>query len=76
MRHVAWSPYNHCQAAFICDDGSLHIFTLSLSPLAPAGSSVEVKCSGFLEFMLNACFILHVLQCTELLSGRMPLHST
>ncbi|KAL0044796.1 hypothetical protein WJX82_009971 [Trebouxia sp. C0006] len=42
VRHVAWSPYNPCQAAFICHDGSLHIFTLSQPPLAPAGSSVEV----------------------------------
>ncbi|KAL0032922.1 hypothetical protein WJX77_006479 [Trebouxia sp. C0004] len=42
VRHVAWSPYDPCQAAFICDDGSLHIFILSHCPVAPAGSSVEV----------------------------------
>ncbi|KAL0024884.1 hypothetical protein WJX79_010740 [Trebouxia sp. C0005] len=42
VRHVAWSPYDPCQAAFICDDGSLHIFTLSHSPMSPAGYSVEV----------------------------------
>lgn len=46
VRHVAWSPYDPCQAAFICDDGSLHIFTLSHSPFAPAGSSVKVHTVG------------------------------
>lgn len=76
VRHVAWSPYDSSQAAFLCDDGALHIFTLSQSPMAPAGSSGEVWFSGCLGFMLIACFTLHVLQCAELLSGHMPLQST
>jgi hypothetical protein len=64
VRHVAWSPYDPCQAAFICDDGSLHIFTLSQCPMAPAGSSVEVWSPGCLGFMLIASFTLHaLLQC-------------
>ena len=25
VKHVAWSPYDPCQAAFICQDGSLHL---------------------------------------------------
>ena len=44
VHHIAWSPYNSCQAAFICEDGSLHL--LAVSQQSPAGSpslSVEVS---------------------------------
>ncbi len=76
VRHVAWSPYNPCQAAFICHDGSLHIFTLSQPPLAPAGSSVEVNFPGCSGCMLVAFFTLHaLLQCNAMVPDQADMDS-
>lgn len=41
VRHVAWSPYDPCQAAFLCDDGSLHTLVVSHQPNG-VGSSLSV----------------------------------
>ena len=76
VRHVAWSPYNPCQAAFICHDGSLHIFTLSQPPLAPADISVKVQVSGCLAFIFIASFALHVLlQCNDVVHDQASMDS-
>ena len=76
VRHVAWSPYNPCQAACICHDGSLHIFTLSQPPLAPAGSSVEVNFPGCSGCMLVAFFTLHaLLQCNAMVPDQADMDS-
>ena len=76
VRHIAWSPHDPCQAAFICDDGSLHIFTLSQSPMTPAGPTVEVDFPGCVGFMLIAFFTLHaLLQCNDVVHDQTNVDS-
>lgn len=43
VRHVAWSPYDPCQAAFICQGGSLHTLQVDESPDAAGRLHVQVQ---------------------------------
>ena len=44
VRDVAWSPFDPCQAAFICQGGSLH--TLQVADRPNTASRLHVQVSG------------------------------
>ena len=43
MQHVAWSPFDPRQAAFICQDGSLHTLAVKQQPDGSLGVQVGAR---------------------------------
>ena len=43
VSHVTWNPFLPCQAAFFCEDGSLHILVVTNQPTDVPQMTVQVS---------------------------------